>query len=104
MEHLPALRFAEVVRELSAAARAAGLIVPAFRSPPRRPGATRTIRRLRGGPVIAVQVRGRAAAAVLADLVDGVVLANGLVGDGADEVRRSLHAALAAPSKSTRAA
>ena len=104
MEDPPALRFAEVVRELSAAARAAGLVVPAFRTPPRRPGATRTIRRLRGGPVIAVAVRGRTRAAVLRDLVDGVIVANCLVGDGADDVRRSLHAALAVRAKSNRAA
>ena len=42
---LPALRFADAARRLGAAAHEAGLQVPAFRSPPRVPGAARTIRR-----------------------------------------------------------
>src|SRR5207342_2732851 len=70
--------FAHAVRRLGAAARAAGLTVPAFRSPPRRPGAPRTIRRLPGGPVVAVVLRGRAFDDVLADMVEGVVVANRL--------------------------
>ena len=42
------LRFARIARSLAEAARAQGLRAPTFRSPPRVPGVTRTIRRERG--------------------------------------------------------
>ena len=90
MDTVPTIRFADVARRLGAATRAAGLVVPAFRTPPRRPGAPRTIRRLPGGPVVAVVVRGRDADAVIADMVDGVLAANGLVGAAAVRVRAGL--------------
>jgi len=90
METVPTIRFADVARRLGAAARAAGLVVPAFRTPPRHPGAPRTIRRLPGGPVVAVVVRGRNADAVIADMVDGVLAANGLAGAPAARVRAAL--------------
>ena len=54
MDRSSTVLFAHAARRLGAAARAAGLTVPAFRSPPRRSGAPRTIRRLPGGPVVAV--------------------------------------------------
>ncbi len=98
MDAVPAIRFAEVARRLGAAGRAAGLVVPAFRTPPRRPGAKRTIRRLPGGPVVAVRVRGRAAAAVIRDMIEGVVVANGLDGDVATRVRGILRRAAGAPT------
>ena len=73
---LPALRFADAARRLGAAAHEAGLHVPAFRSPPRVPGAARTIRRYPGGAVVSVRLRGRPFAEVVADMVDGVLAAN----------------------------
>jgi hypothetical protein len=48
--------------------------------------------------VVAVRVRGRAAADVIADLVEGIVVANRLGGDAAAGVRRSLLAAVHAPA------
>ncbi len=81
MDRPPAVRFAHVARCLGAATRAAGLVVPAFRTPPRRAGAPRTIRRLPGGPVVAVAVRDRSYAAVVGDMVEGVVVANNLEGE-----------------------
>jgi hypothetical protein len=92
----PAARFAAVARRLGAATRAAGLTVPAFRTPPRRPGAPRTIRRLPGGPVVAVTIRGRTFAEVVRDMVDGVVVANRLEGEAAERVRASLLRAVSA--------
>ena len=92
MEAVPTIRFADVARRLGAAARAAGLVVPAFRTPPRRPGVPRTIRRLPGGPVVAVVVRGRNLEAIVADMVEGVLAANGLSGVGAAHVARRAHA------------
>src|SRR5436309_9983144 len=83
MDRSSTVRFAHAARRLGAAARAAGLTVPAFRSPPRRPGAPRTIRRLPGGPVVAVALRDRVFAEVLADMVEGIVIANRLEGPAA---------------------
>ena len=88
------IRFAELARRLGSAARAAGLVVPAFRSPPRLEGARRTIRRLPAGPVVAVRVKQRPPADVVSDMIEGVVVANGLEGDGAARVRTALAAAL----------
>jgi len=90
MDAAPPIRFAELARRVGAAARAAGLVVPAFRTPPRRPGVPRSIRRLPGGPVVAVRLRARPVAEVVADMVEGVVVANGLVGDAATRVRTAL--------------
>ena len=89
------LRFARIARRLTEAARAQGLRAPTFRSPPRVSGVTRTIKRgPRGRVTISVVLRGRPWAAVAADLVDGVVVANGLRGVAADRVRAALWAAL----------
>jgi hypothetical protein len=104
MEHRPpAARFAALARRLGAATRAAGLTVPAFRTPPRRPGASRTIRRLPGGPVVAVALHGRAFGEVVRDMVDGIIVANRLEGEAASRVRSTLLAA-AAPSRASAAA
>jgi hypothetical protein len=85
------LRFATAVRLVAAEARSLGLEVPGFRSPPRLPGADRSLRRRPGAPpAIAVRLRGRPFDAIVADMVEGVVVANGLTGGRADEVRRRL--------------
>ncbi len=94
MDVAPPIRFAELARRIGAAARAAGLVVPAFRTPPRRSGVPRTIRRLPGGPVVAVRLRSRATVDVITDMVEGVLVANGLCGDAAGRVRESLLAAV----------
>jgi hypothetical protein len=75
---------------LGAAARAAGLDVPAFRCPPRLAGARRTLRRYPGGAVVAVQLKGRAYADVAADMVEGVLVVNRLVGEAATRMRAVL--------------
>ncbi len=90
MDAAPPIRFAELVRRIGAAARAAGLVVPAFRTPPRRAGVARTIRRLPGGPVVAVRLRSRPPADVVTDMVEGVIVANGLTGDAAARLRTTL--------------
>jgi hypothetical protein len=98
MDRSSTVLFANAARRLGAAARAAGLTVPAFRSPPRRSGASRTIRRLPGGPVVAVVLRDRAFAEVLADMVEGVVIANALQEPAAAQVRRALLDAVSSPT------
>jgi hypothetical protein len=95
---LPAVRFADVARRLGAAAHEAGLDTPAFRSPPRVPGAARTIRRYPAGAVVSVQLRGRPFADVVTDMVDGVVAANRVPAAEAPRVRARLTSALAAPA------
>lgn len=88
-----AIRFATAVRALGHTARRQGLQAPSFRSPPRLPGADRTLRR--GGvgqPVVAVRFRGRPWPAVLSDMIEGVVAANGLRGPVADDARARLWA------------
>ena len=98
MDRTSTERFAQAARGLGAAARAAGLTVPAFRSPPRRPGAPRTIRRLPGGPVVAVVLRGRAFDDVVADMIEGIVVANRLREPAATRIRRALFDAFAGAS------
>jgi hypothetical protein len=88
------LRFARAVQTLAQTARALGLTVPGFRSPPRLAGVQRSIKRWHGGATVAVVVRDRPWAAVQADLIEGIVAANGLLGPGADRVRTALWAAL----------
>jgi hypothetical protein len=87
--------FAAAVRILGAEARALGLEVPGFRSPPRI-AADRSLRRRPGAsPAIAVRLSGRPPGEVVADMVEGVVVANGLRGRRALEVRSRLLAAVA---------
>lgn len=88
------IRFAGAARELTRAARLCGATAPAFTSPPRVDGVNRTLRRSPKGSTVAVQLRGRPWAAVLADMVDGVVVANQLSGVKADQVRSALWSAL----------
>ncbi len=87
--------FAQCARQLQSAARASGLVVPAFRSPPRRRDADRTIRRLPGGAVVAVRLAGRQAAQIQRDMIDGVLAANDLDGRAAERMRQVLLRSLA---------
>lgn len=89
------LRFAAAVRELADESRRHGLVVPGFRSPPRLHGVDRSLRRRAdGGATVAVTLRGRPWAAVLADMVEGVVVTNQLEGAAADQARSVLWSAL----------
>ena len=96
MRTLTAVEFARAARSLAAATRRGGWEPPTFVSPPRSRGAQRTVRRLAGGAaVVAVRIRDRPWSAVLGDLVEGVVVANRLVGPEADRCRDLLWAAVA---------
>lgn len=88
------LAFAHAVRTLSENARLQGLEVPMFRCPPRATGAVRTIRRTARGVTVSVVVADRPWTNVLADLVDGVVVANRLDGRAAIRCRTALWGAL----------
>lgn len=92
-----AVHFASAARLIGEAARTRGLVVPDFRSPPRRPGAARTLRRWAdGGATVSVEVRGRPYEAVVADMVEGVVVVNGFDGAEATRLRTGLWAAVLA--------
>src|ERR671911_1203830 len=85
------LRFARIARSLTQAARRHGLRAPASRSPPRRAGLTRTIQpRQGGGATVAVVLRGRPWPAVVADMIEGVIVHNGLAGARGGPVRAGL--------------
>ena len=89
------IRFASAARTLADAARRRGLRGPSYRSPPRLAGAERTLRRrLDGSATVAVRVRGRPWAAVLADMIEGVVVVNDLSGADATRARTALWSAL----------
>jgi len=98
------LRFARAAQALAAAARSLGLVVPGFRSPPRLIGVQRSIKRWPGGATVAVVVRDRPWPAVQADLVEGVVAANGLVSPASDRARAELWLALESPPTTEEAA
>lgn len=102
-----ALRFAQTARQLGRAARRRGLYAPGFRSPPRVAGANRSIRRQPAGATVSVRFRGRPWPAVVADMIEGVVVANRLTGSEADEARTALwraieHELMPAPSPAPR--
>jgi len=82
-----ALLFSQAARRLGAAARAAGLTVPAFRCPPRLAGALRTVRRYPGGSVVSVQLKGRPFTDVTSDMVEGVLVVNRLADEAAAHLR-----------------
>ena len=71
--------FSDLVADLSRWARRRKLRMPGVQSPPRVEGVERVVRRF-GGEVrtIAVMVRGRRRGDVLADVVAGILLANGV--------------------------
>jgi hypothetical protein len=94
VETCSALDFAEMSRHLAGEARRHGLVAPGFRSPPRLQGVTRSVRRYQDGQwLVSVRCRGRSAADVAADMVDGVLVANGLEGTAAGGWRITLRAA-----------
>lgn len=82
-EQVTSLEFAQWARTIAMHARAIDLRVPAFRSPPRVPGATRTMRTGPDGQtVIAVALKGRTRRDVLLDMLAGAVAAARLMPNG----------------------
>lgn len=103
-KQLPALNtaeFAVVARALAAESRRLGLVAPGFRCPPRIVGVDRTLRRFDGDEnaggvagivagIVAVAVKGRPLAAVVADMIEGVVALNRLTAAEAARIRAAL--------------
>jgi hypothetical protein len=105
MEAATTLLFASAARVLAGEARRRGLDVPGFRSPPRLEGVDRSLRRRVRGAAVAVRVAGRPWAAVVGDMIEGVVVVNQLRGPDADALRAALWEAIRAamPSPSVTA-
>ena len=89
---ITAARFCAVARLLADEARRRGLAPPGFRSPPKLPDAPRTIRRQGASAVVAVRRAGRPADEVIADMVEGVLVANRVSGAEAERWRAELAA------------
>jgi hypothetical protein len=98
MEFSSTVEFAHAARGLTRAAAARGLVGPSFRCPPRLVGIDRSIRRRSpgGDAVVSIRVKGRPREAVLADMIEGVIVANGLVAPAADRARNELWEVMAA--------
>jgi hypothetical protein len=80
MQQGSSITFSRIARLLAAESRRRGLVAPGFRCPPRAQGVDRAIRRYDGGQaVVAVRVRERPLSAVVQDMVDGVLVTNGVV-------------------------
>lgn len=74
---MSSVAFAEAARCLGGTTRRMGFEAPTFRSPPRRPGVQRTIRRRPDGScIVSVRIADRPLAATIADMIDGIVAAN----------------------------
>jgi hypothetical protein len=97
MEPATTIEFARAARALGGTTRALGLVVPGFRSPPRTGDIDRALRRRGRVVTVSVRVKGRPLAAVHADMIEGVVVANRLSGAVADSVRRELWCAVGSP-------
>ncbi len=99
------LAFAEAARRLGLAVRGHGLVMPSFRSPPREVGRRRSLVRHSDGSVtVAVMVRNRVWAAVQADMIEGVVVANSMDDTDAEVLRDQLWEALEGESARREAA
>jgi hypothetical protein len=101
MESATTVEFAAAARTLSRTARRQGLMAPSFRCPPRLVGVDRSIRRRPEGAVVSIRLNDRPRGAVIADMIEGVVVANGLRPPAADRLRTELWAVL---DRATRAA
>lgn len=89
-------QFAAAARTLAEVTRSLDLEAPGFRSPPRLVGVDRSLRMsVDAHRVVAVRLAGRPYVAVLADMVEGIVVANRLVSPAADRVRSALWESLA---------
>ena len=63
---------------------------PSFRCPPRLVGVDRSIRRRADGAIVSVRLRGRPWVAVLSDMIEGVIVSNGLAAPDSDRLRGEL--------------
>jgi hypothetical protein len=101
MESATTVEFAAAARTLTREARRRGLIGPSYRCPPRLVGVDRSIRRRPSGAVVSIRLQGRPRGAVIADMIEGVVVANALVPPAADRIRTELWAVIESTASTT---
>ena len=94
IESAPSLRFSIVAKVISDVCVRCGLEVPGFKSPPRSADLDRTVRRERSGSVVAVRIKDRPFEAVIADMVEGVILCNDLPVVKAGQLRNIMWSAV----------
>jgi hypothetical protein len=90
---LSTVEFAALARAIASTTRHLGLAAPGFRCPTRIIGVDRTMRRFMGDEVagiVAVNIKDRPLAAVVADMIEGVVMLNRLSPTHAAQVRGAL--------------
>ena len=104
MESATTVEFAAAARTLTSEARRRGLIGPSFRCPPLLVGVDRSIRRRADGAVVSLRLKERPRGAVIADMVEGVVVTNRLRPPAADRLRTELWTALDTVALSVHAA
>ena len=88
------LDFANAARTIGREVRRRGLVAPGFRCPPRIAGVDRSLRRVPTGAVVAVQLKGRPWAAIVGDMIEGVIVTNQLQPPSSDRLRSELWLAL----------
>ena len=88
------LDFANAARTIGREVRRRGLVAPGFRCPPRIAGVDRSVRRVANGAVISVQLKGRPWAAIVGDMIEGVIVTNRLPPPRSDRLRAELWQAL----------
>jgi hypothetical protein len=86
--------FAHAARTIGREVRRRGLVAPGFRCPPRIAGVDRSLRRTGNGAVVAVQLKGRPWAAIVGDMIEGVIVTNQLPPPRSDRLRAELWQAL----------
>ena len=104
MESATTVEFAAAARTLTREAPRRGLVGPSYRCPPRLVGVDRSIRRRPDGAVVSIRLHDRPRGAVIADMIEGVVVANGLRPPAADRLRTELWVALDGTSQRADAA
>lgn len=97
-QHMPvtntSIDFAHAARTIGREVRRRGLIAPGFRCPPRIAGVDRSLRRMAKGAVVSVQLKGRPWAAIVGDMIEGVIVTNQLQPPASDRLRSELWLAL----------
>ena len=90
IESAPSVRFTIVAKTISQVVASCGLEVPGFKSPPRSGDVDRTVRRVNRGSIVAVRIKDRPFEAVIADMIDGVVVCNDMSTERAGKLRNLL--------------
>jgi len=104
IESAPSVRFSIVAKVITQVSARCGIEVPGFKSPPRSGDLDRAVRQQSSGSVVAVRIKDRPFEAVIADMIEGVILCNDLPVGKAAKLRNVMWSAVMQserPSKST---